>query len=87
MQPEYRPRHGAEPMNEDPKLMRMLELLKRDILANPEKLNLSIASLMRQMAELSDVEVGFDARYRLMTSTARALQSPGWMPTVRLSNG
>ena len=78
MQPEYRPRHGAEPMNEDPKLMRMLELLKRDILANPEKLNLLIASLMRQMAELSDgVEVDFDARYRLMTSTRKSTSIAG----------
>lgn len=78
MQPGYRLRHGAELVDEDPKLMRMLELLKRGILANPEKLNLSIASLMRRMAELSDgVEVDFDARYRLMTSTRKSTSIAG----------
>ncbi|WP_087674894.1 hypothetical protein [Pseudomonas syringae] len=75
-------------MDEDPKLMRMLELLKRGILANPEKLNLSIASLMRRIAELSDgVEVDFDARYRLMTSSRTSTSRVRLHAYVSQSNG
>lgn len=59
--PEDPAAEDADSMAEDPGIQRMLDMLERDILSNPEKLKPIDQSLIRRMVELSDgVEVDLD---------------------------
>lgn len=63
MNPEDPAAEDADSMAEDPGVQRMLDMLERDILSNPEKLKPIDHSLIRRMVELSDgVEVDLDNR-------------------------
>jgi len=59
--PEDPVTEDADSKAEDPRVQRILDMLERDILSNPEKLKPIDHSLIRRMVELSDgVEVDLD---------------------------